>query len=90
MHSVPELQQELDDRDEGMVDLTQRSLFDAAIGNIQRDSQGREKSINVNAATFLLERMGKKRGFSQHVEVEHAEVPTFTYSRRDSTIIPET
>lgn len=86
VHSHPHLQRELDDRDESMIDMTQRALWDASIGNVKRDSNGKPVYINVNAATFLLERLGKSRGFSQHIEVEQAEVPTFTFTRRDGTV----
>ena len=86
IHGNPRLQEELDDRDESMVDLTHRALFDESIGNVKKDADGNRVHINVNAATFLLERMGKRRGFSQHIEVEQAEVPSFTFSRRDAEV----
>lgn len=89
VHATPELESELQDRDESMVDLTERALFDASIGNVARDSKGVPQPINVNAATFLLERKGRQRGFAQHVEVEHEEVPQFTFSRRDSSVKAE-
>lgn len=82
IHGNPALEAELEDRDESMVDLTHRALFDASIGNAP--SNGAQ--INVNAAMFLLERKGKNRGFSQHIEVEQAEVPSFTFSRRESPV----
>ncbi len=59
-------------------------MFDAAIGNVKFDTKGRPIPYNVNAGAFLLERKGRKRGFGQHVEIEKEEVPTFTFSRRDS------
>lgn len=86
VHASPALQQELDDRDESMIDMTQRALWDESIGNVKRDPDGNRVHINVNAATFLLERLGKRRGFSQHIEVEQSEVPSFTFTRRDGTI----
>ena len=82
IHGNPALLAELEDRDESMVDLTHRALFDASIGNAPANGS----QINVNAAMFLLERKGKSRGFSQHIEVEQAEVPAFTFSRRDSSV----
>lgn len=69
-----------------MIDMTQRALWDESIGNVKRDPDGNRVHINVNAATFLLERLGKRRGFSQHIEVEQSEVPSFTFTRRDGTI----
>lgn len=72
-----------------MVDMAERSLFDMSIGMVQRDQNGRANPVNVNAAIFLLERKGKTRGYSQHVEIEHAEVPTFTFSRSSSKVQPE-
>ena len=89
VHATPELQQELEDRDESMVDLTERSMFDASIGKIARDEKGRPIQINVNAGALLLERKGRKRGWGQHVEVSAAEVPTFTFSRRTSAVKAE-
>jgi len=89
VHGNPTLNQELVNRDESMVDMTQRALFDEAIGNYKRDSKGFPIHINVNAATFLMERMGRNRGFAQHVEIEQAEVPSFTFSRRDSKVKQE-
>ena len=89
VHSVPSLQQELEDRDESMIDLTEQSLFQASLGKVVRDEKGRPMPINVNAATFLLERKGKQRGYSQHVEVSAEEVPTFTFSRRTSAVKAE-
>ena len=86
VHSTPELERELVDRDESMVDMAERSIFDLSLGNVQRDERGRPRPVNVNAAIFLLERKGKKRGYSQHIEVEHEEVPAFTFSRRDSSV----
>ena len=86
VHTTPELQQELEDRDESMVDLTERSMFDASIGKIARDEKGRPIQINVNAGALLLERKGRKRGWGQHVEVSAAEVPMFTFSRRTSAV----
>ena len=86
VHGKPSLQQELEDRDEAMIDLTQRALWDESIGNVKRDPDGTRVHINVNAATFLLERLGRRRGFSQHIEVEQAEVPSFTFTRRDGTV----
>ena len=86
VHSHPHLQAELDDRDESMIDMTQRALWDASIGNVKRDANGKPALISVNAATFLLERLARNRGFSQHIEVEQAEVPTFTFTRRDGTV----
>lgn len=86
VHSTPELQSELDDRDESMVDLAERSIFDLSLGNVQREPDGRPRPVNVNAAIFLLERKGRLRGYAQHVEVEHAEAPTFTFSRKDSSV----
>ena len=86
IHGKPELQSELEDRDESMVDLTHRALFDASIGNAPMGKDGEPTQINVNAAMFLLERKGKSRGFSQHIEVEQAEVPSFTFSRRDAAV----
>lgn len=72
-----------------MVDLTHRALFDESIGNVPKDADGVPRHINVNAATFLMERMGRNRGFAQHVEIEQAEVPSFTFSRRDSKVKQE-
>ena len=69
--------------------MAERSLFDMSLGNVQRDNEGRARPVNVNAAIFLLERKGKTRGYSQHVEVEHAEVPTFTFSRSGSKVQAE-
>ena len=89
VHATPALERELTDRDESMVDMAERSLFDLSLGNIPRDSEGRARPVNVNAAIFLLERKGKTRGYSQHVEVEHAEVPTFTFSRSGSKVQAE-
>ena len=89
VHTTPELQQELEDRDESMVDLTEQSLFQASLGKVVRDEKGRPMPINVNAATFLLERKGKQRGYSQHVEVSAEEVPSFTFSRRTSAVKAE-
>ena len=89
VHTTPELQQELEDRDESMVDLTERSMFDASIGKIARDEKGRPIQINVNAGALLLERKGRKRGWGQHVEVSAEEVPTFTFSRRTSAVKAE-
>ena len=89
VHATPELEGELEDRDEAMVDMAERSLFDMSLGNVQRDKDGRARPVNVNAAIFLLERKGKARGYSQHVEVEHAEVPTFTFSRSGSKVQAE-
>lgn len=89
VHATPELERELQDRDESMVDMAERSLFDLSLGNIPRDEKGRARPVNVNAAIFLLERKGKTRGYSQHVEVEHAEVPTFTFSRSGSKVQAE-
>ena len=89
VHATPELESELNDRDEAMVDMAERSLFDMSLGNVQRDKDGRARPVNVNAAIFLLERKGKTRGYSQHVEVEHAEVPTFTFSRSGSKVQAE-
>ena len=86
IHGKPELEKELEDRDESMVDLTHRALFDASIGNAPMGKDGKPTQINVNAAMFLLERKGKSRGFSQHIEVEQAEVPSFTFSRRDAAV----
>ena len=86
VHSVPELEQEYIDKDESMVDLIERSMFDAAIGNVRRDERGRIIQINVNSGAFFLERKGKQRGYSQHVEIAHGEVPSFTFSRRDSDV----
>ena len=40
-------------------------------------------------ATPALEREGKTRGYGQHVEMEHAEVPTFTFSRSGSKVQAE-
>lgn len=89
VHATPELERELEDRDESMVDMAERSLLDMSLGNIPRDPDGRARPVNVNAAIFLLERKGKTRGYSQHVEIEHAEVPTFTFSRSSSKVQPE-
>ena len=89
VHATPALERELQDRDESMVDMAERSLFDLSLGNVPRDSEGRARPVNVNAAIFLLERKGKTRGYSQHVEVEHAEVPTFTFSRSGSKVQAE-
>lgn len=89
VHTTPELQQELEDRDESMVDLTERSMFDASIGKIARDEKGRPIQINVNAGALLLERKGRKRGWGQHVEVSAAEVPSFTFCRRTSAVKAE-
>ena len=86
VHSTPELELELIDRDEAMIDLTERSMFDASIGNVARDKDGRPIPINVNAGALLLERKGRKRGWGQHVEVSAAEVPTFTFCRRTSAV----
>jgi len=86
IHTTKHLQEELEDRDEAMIDLTERSLFDAAIGNLPKDKDGRVMPINVNAATFLLERKGKERGYSQHIETSVEEVPTFTFCRRDANV----
>ena len=86
IHGNKTLEDELEDRDESMVDLTHRALFDASLGKHPTDAKGKPVPINVNAAMFLLERKGKKRGFSQHIEVEQAEVPSFTFSRRESNI----
>ena len=86
VHATPELEQELQDRDESMVDMAERSLFDMSLGNVPRDEKGRARPVNVNATIFLLERKGKARGYNQHVEIEHGEVPSFTFSRRDSSV----
>lgn len=89
VHTTPELQQELEDRDESMVDLTERATFDASIGKISRDEKGRPIQINVNAALLILDRKGRKRGWGQHIEVSAEEVPTFTFSRRTSAVKAE-
>ena len=89
VHATPELESELTDRDESMVDMAERSLFDMSLGNVPRDHNGRARPVNVNAAIFLLERKGKTRGYSQHVEGEHADVPNFTFSRSSSKVQAE-
>lgn len=86
IHGNETLEAELEDRDESMIDLTHRALFDASLGHHPTDAKGRPMPINEKAAMFLLERKGKKRGFSQHIEVEQAEVPSFTFSRRASSV----
>lgn len=89
IHGKPELQKELDDSVESQIDMTQRAMFDAAIGNVARDKTGRPVPVNVNAGAFLLDRLGRQRGFGQHIEIEKEEVPTFTFSRRDSKVKAE-
>lgn len=64
-------------------------MFDAAVGNLRYDSQGRAIPYNVNAGAFLLDRLGRERGFGQHIEIEKEEVPTFTFSRRTSRVKAE-
>ena len=49
IHGKPELQKELDDSVESQIDMTQRAMFDAAIGNVARDKTGRPVPVNVNA-----------------------------------------
>lgn len=81
-----ELQTILEDRNEGMVDLAERALLDASLGKSRFDADGNPEYVNVNAVIFMLERMGRKRGYSQHVEVEATNAPTFTFCRATSTI----
>lgn len=81
IHGNPELEAELADRDESMIDLTERSIFDASIGKVTRDAQGRPMPINVNAAIHLLNTKGRSRGYGQHIEVDAPNVPAFTFCR---------
>lgn len=89
VHTHPDLEDEYGDMNESMVDMAERSLFDASVGNVKRDKDGRVVPINVNAATFLLERKGKQRGYGQHVDVTAEEVPSFTFCRRTSAVKAE-
>ncbi len=88
INRTPHLKQVREDQDEGVIDLTAHSLFQAALGNLPTDERGRPKQVNVNAAIFLLERLGRRRGFAQHIEVEQAQVPAFTFNRGTSSIQP--
>ncbi len=76
-----DVKSELQDCNESMIDLTQRALWDESVGNFKRDARGHEIHISVNAATFMLERLGKSRGYGQNVVVETPNVPTFTFCR---------
>ena len=49
IHRTPELEQELQDRDESMIDLTERSIFDASLGTLPRGPQGGIAGTAANA-----------------------------------------
>jgi hypothetical protein len=89
VHSHAHLEQELKDRDEAMIDLTARSIFDASIGKHPIGANGKPSPISVPAAIFLLERKARDRGYAQHIEIEAAAVPSFTFNRSTSIIQPE-
>ncbi len=71
------LRRELDDRNESLIDLVEKALFDAATGQEDNDADENRKGVNVNAAIFLLERLGKGRGYSKRVDVW----PSIIYNR---------
>lgn len=86
VHSHANLEQELKDRDEAMIDLTARSIFDASIGKHPIGANGKPSPISVPAAIFLLERKARDRGYAQHIEVEASAAPTFIFNRATSKI----
>lgn len=86
VHSHAHLEQELKDRDEAMIDLTARSIFDASIGKHPIGANGKPSPISVPAAIFLLERKARDRGYAQHIEVEASTAPTFIFNRATSKI----
>lgn len=90
VHAHPHLEAELKDRDEAMIDLTARSIFDASIGKHPIGANGKPSPISVPAAIFLLERKARDRGYAQHIEIEAAAVPSFTFNRSTSIIQGET
>lgn len=90
INNHPAILSELKDRDEAMIDLTARSIFDASIGKHPIGANGKPSPISVPAAIFLLERKARDRGYAQHIEIEAAAVPSFTFNRSTSIIQGET